>query len=349
MVEAIAAGHSAARSIIRYVRDITLKCPEDETGRDLCELSLEYAPPPATLRTEASRLTVEERKRSFDEINAGFNESQAVAEAGRCMRCGPCLECVECVGECEKKHIIMEPEGLKAGQGVNRKMEMLVRVPPDIHRKAAVAGGLPSQYGSVKYRLRVITAKIDEQLCRGCGMCEEVCRYSAVQVRYRGGGVFTAQVNEDVCRGCGVCRAVCPTGAVDQNYFTSERRDSLVTEILRGENRGLPVVIFACRWSGFLKCPSVRVMCMGSLTGGDVLKAFEKGAAGVLLAGCTADDCHYGSGRDTADENLMRVYSVLSLLGFGEKRLRVVQGTSGSDTDLAFKVRDFYREIEKIV
>ncbi|MCK5095056.1 MAG: hydrogenase iron-sulfur subunit, partial [Spirochaetes bacterium] len=172
-------------------------------------------------------------------------------------------------------------------------------------------------------------------------------------------GVFTARVDEDVCRGCGMCRAVCPTGAIDQNYFTSERREHLVTEVLRGESRGLPVVIFACRWSDLLKYPSgslpqniVRVMCMGSVTGGDVLKAFEKGAAGVLFAGCTADDCHYGSGRDRADENLRCVSSVLSLLGFGEKRLRFVQRTSGSvrdiAKDLASMERDFYKETEKL-
>lgn len=359
VVEAIAAGHSAARSIIRYIRDFPLKYPEDEISYDLQELSLEYAIPPVTHRIEASQLTVKERKYSFDEIDPGFNESQAVAEASRCMRCGPCMECVECVGECEKKQIIMEPESLQPGQGLNGKIEMLIRVPLDIHQKVALAGGLPAQFGSGKYKLQAITAKIDEHLCRGCGMCEEVCGYRAVQVLYRGRGVFTARVDEDVCRGCGMCRAVCPTGAIDQNYFTSERRDRLVTEVLRGEGRGLPVVIFACRWSDLLKYPSdslpqniVRVVCMGSVTGGDVLKTFEKGAAGVLLAGCTADDCHYGSGRDRADENLRCVSSVLSLLGFGEKRLRFVQRTSGSvrdiAKDLASMERDFYKETEKL-
>lgn len=52
-------------------------------------------------------------------------------------------------------------------------------------------------------------AKIAEDLCTGCGLCMENCRFSAIQDlgdRYA--------VDPMRCEGCGVCSYVCPAGAV---------------------------------------------------------------------------------------------------------------------------------------
>lgn len=52
-------------------------------------------------------------------------------------------------------------------------------------------------------------AVIDPELCTGCGICRDHCRFQAIEVR-NGGYV----VNEYACEGCGVCDAVCPSQAV---------------------------------------------------------------------------------------------------------------------------------------
>ena len=40
------------------------------------------------------------RKITWDEVNTGFSEEQAVAEAKRCLNCAICSECMECVRAC---------------------------------------------------------------------------------------------------------------------------------------------------------------------------------------------------------------------------------------------------------
>ena len=37
----------------------------------------------------------------FQELNLGFGEDQAVAEAARCLNCGGCSECLQCVTACQ--------------------------------------------------------------------------------------------------------------------------------------------------------------------------------------------------------------------------------------------------------
>lgn len=52
-------------------------------------------------------------------------------------------------------------------------------------------------------------AKIDENLCIGCGKCAELCRFGAIS-RAAGG---VCAVDELACEGCGLCVECCPAGA----------------------------------------------------------------------------------------------------------------------------------------
>lgn len=52
-------------------------------------------------------------------------------------------------------------------------------------------------------------AAIDPDLCTGCGICREHCRFRAIEARSGG-----CAVNEYACEGCGVCVHVCPRNAV---------------------------------------------------------------------------------------------------------------------------------------
>jgi NAD-dependent dihydropyrimidine dehydrogenase PreA subunit len=52
-------------------------------------------------------------------------------------------------------------------------------------------------------------ARVDQELCAGCGICEERCPMEAAALESD-----TATVNEANCIGCGVCKATCSTEAI---------------------------------------------------------------------------------------------------------------------------------------
>jgi MinD superfamily P-loop ATPase len=49
------------------------------------------------------------------------------------------------------------------------------------------------------------TAFIDEVKCTGCGLCEQLCRFSAI---------VDLKVDPASCEGCGFCSHICPAGAI---------------------------------------------------------------------------------------------------------------------------------------
>ncbi|MGD2174880.1 MAG: 4Fe-4S binding protein [Candidatus Brocadiaceae bacterium] len=51
-------------------------------------------------------------------------------------------------------------------------------------------------------------ADVDEALCVGCGACEEVCPFDAIQVEGK------AAVEWENCMGCGVCVSACPNDGI---------------------------------------------------------------------------------------------------------------------------------------
>ncbi len=100
VVEAVGAAHRAVESIKRYLlgEDVALGRtvgPVDTSDIDYYEPA-EWDRSP---RLKMPHSSLDERD-GFDEVNLGFSEAQAVAEAKRCLSCGVCSECMACVGAC---------------------------------------------------------------------------------------------------------------------------------------------------------------------------------------------------------------------------------------------------------
>ncbi len=55
-------------------------------------------------------------------------------------------------------------------------------------------------------------ARIDPDLCIGCGMCRDVCRFGAVM---ESGELFA--VDPLACEGCGYCARICPVDAIENS------------------------------------------------------------------------------------------------------------------------------------
>lgn len=63
---------------------------------------------------------------------------------------------------------------------------------------------------------------VDEDGCSGCGICELLCPFQAIELQPRN-DKRVSHVNEALCKGCGTCGAACPSGAITVHHFTDEQ------------------------------------------------------------------------------------------------------------------------------
>jgi heterodisulfide reductase subunit A len=84
---------------------------------------------------------------------------------------------------------------------------------------ASKAAG-PLRRGYVK--AEAINAFVNEDECSGCGVCEVLCPFQAIELQPRD-EKRVSHINEAVCKGCGTCGAACPSGAISMHHFTDEQ------------------------------------------------------------------------------------------------------------------------------
>ena len=60
------------------------------------------------------------------------------------------------------------------------------------------------------YLKDVVTLKLDEEKCTGCGMCLEVCPHEVFKMNAR----HVEIQNRDACMECGACSRNCPFDAI---------------------------------------------------------------------------------------------------------------------------------------
>jgi NAD-dependent dihydropyrimidine dehydrogenase PreA subunit len=64
--------------------------------------------------------------------------------------------------------------------------------------------------GKLKYLKDVVTLKLDEDKCTGCGMCEIVCPHGVFEVTNGKASI----ADRDACMECGACALNCEFGAI---------------------------------------------------------------------------------------------------------------------------------------
>ena len=115
------------------------------------------------------------------------------------------------------------------------------------------------------------------------------------------------------------------------------------------------VIVFTCNWNAYrgleaagrarerypASLRAIRVPCLGRIHPGLVLKAFEHGAAGVLMLGCPPDECHHEFGYRQAQSTLSLSRELLRLLGFRDEQLQLDTVTSSDGSSFAEKVLRF--------
>ncbi len=96
------------------------------------------------------------------------------------------------------------------------------------------------------------------------------------------------------------------------------------------------IVTFCCNWCSYagadgagvarLQMPTnfriIRTMCSARVDPEFILRAFSKGADGVMILGCHPGDCHYIGGNYRARRRIALLRLVLEQYGFDPKRLK---------------------------
>lgn len=115
------------------------------------------------------------------------------------------------------------------------------------------------------------------------------------------------------------------------------------------------VIVFTCNWNAYsgmeaagvkrLSYPPsvypIKVMCLGQISPGVILKAFEKGAGGVLLLGCPTGMCHFEFGNRRVEVVFNEAKGLASVLGYRDEQLKLDWVAAGEGEDFVQKVKHF--------
>ena len=119
---------------------------------------------------------------------------------------------------------------------------------------------------------------------------------------------------------------------------------------------------FLCNWCSYagadlagssrLKYPAnmrvVKVPCSGRVNPQFVMKAFERGFDGVLVAGCHPGDCHYAKGNYYARRRLMMFQNLLEFMGIEPERFRFDWVSAAEGQKFAEVVSELTESVKKV-
>jgi len=122
------------------------------------------------------------------------------------------------------------------------------------------------------------------------------------------------------------------------------------------------IVGFACQWCTYagadlagtsrLQYPAtvrlIRVPCSGRVNPAFVLRAFQRGADGVLVAGCHPGDCHYTSGNLFTRRRYSLVKRFLEYLGMEPERFRVEWISAAEGKRFAQVIREMTADLGRL-
>ena len=166
------------------------------------------------------------------------------------------------------------------------------------------------------------------------------------------------RIDPVICEGCGSCAAQCPSGAITAGYATDTQLEVMLDAIWDHADRTdeKPVVlVFTCNWNPYsgmetaaaehlsysARVYPIRVMCLGRLGPGIILKAFERGAEGVLLLGCPQDECRYEFGGRRSQEAFAVARDLVHTMGYSDQRLKMDRVAAGDGKAWVHKIQTF--------
>lgn len=111
-------------------------------------------------------------------------------------------------------------------------------IPDSVAQASAAASRVCSILSKDSIEVEPIIAEVNEAVCIGCGSCEEVCPFGAIELKEETMEfeelvlrTRKSYVNPALCKGCGACIPECPVGAMTQKQFTSAQIEAMLKEV----------------------------------------------------------------------------------------------------------------------
>jgi heterodisulfide reductase subunit A len=109
----------------------------------------------------------------------------------------------------------------------------LAHAPKPIEESISQAQAAASRSVTVLSALEIsvsgTVAMVDPNFCSSCGVCVEICPYSAPKFNENNG---RAEIQPTLCKGCGLCVASCRSGAIHLKGFDTGQIMSMIQTCL---------------------------------------------------------------------------------------------------------------------
>ena len=106
------------------------------------------------------------------------------------------------------------------------------------------------------------------------------------------------------------------------------------------------IVAFCCNWCSYAGV--IRVPCSCRVNPMFILRAFQKGADGVIICGCHPGDCHYTSGNYFTRRRITLLYSMLDFLGIERNRTRLEWVSAAEGAKFAATMEQFTADVKAL-
>jgi heterodisulfide reductase subunit A len=243
----------------------------------------------------------------------------------------------------------------------------MAHYPKFISETISQANGAAVRAAAILSRDTVISSgaigEVLEEECIGCGLCQKVCPYGAIELLERPQGK-KARIIPPICKGCGACSSRCPTWAISQHHFTESQILSQIhaaysDPVKKTESK---IIAFLCNWCGYAAADlagvsryqfdpnirAIRVMCSARVSRRFIMEAFSYAIDGVLVVGCRLEDCHYISGIYETLKTIQAAQKSLEKIGINPERLRLEHTSAAEATKFVEVVNNFNSTIAKI-
>ncbi|MCL2202807.1 MAG: hydrogenase iron-sulfur subunit [Defluviitaleaceae bacterium] len=122
------------------------------------------------------------------------------------------------------------------------------------------------------------------------------------------------------------------------------------------------IVAFCCNWCSYagadlagtsrLQYPAqvkvIRVPCSCRVDETFILRAFGRGADGVIVCGCHIGDCHYATGNYHTQRRVTQLFALLEFMGMEKNRLRLEWISAAEGAKFAETMGDFVAQVEAL-